>query len=162
MIIDRITECRAIDRIVIVFLTDLLTMRLLIASSAALLLAAPAAFADNPRPSQIACDSKKIGAKELADCLRAAAERSDKELAATIDAAIKTLEARQGLLSAQKARWKRSLNESQAQWIGWRDTECQDVAPFEAGLGAKGADPRLACIIDHNAQRAEEIKTRYP
>ena len=137
-------------------------MRLLIVGVAALIMAAPAALADNIRPSQIACDSKKIGAKELADCLRVAADRSDKELASTIDAAIKTLEARQGLLSAQKARWKRSLNESQAQWLGWRDTECQDVAPFEAGLGAKGADPRLACIIDHNAQRSEEIKARYP
>ena len=137
-------------------------MRLLIVGVAALLIWAPAAFADNVRPSQTACDSKKIGAKELADCLRVAVDRSDKELASTIEAAIKTLEARQGLLSAQKARWKRSLNESQAQWLGWRDTECQDVAPFEAGLGAKGADPRLACIIDHNAQRSEEIKARYP
>jgi len=137
-------------------------MRVLIMGVLALFLAAPVAFADNLRPSQIACDAKKIGAKELADCLRVATERSDKELAATIDAAIKTLEARQGLLSAQKARWKRSLNESQALWLGWRDTECQDVAPFEAGLGAKGADPRLACIIDHNAQRSEDIKARYP
>jgi len=137
-------------------------MRLRIVWIAALALIAPAALADTLRPSQIACDSKKIGARELADCLRLAAERSDKDMAATIEGAIKNLEARQGLLSAQKARWKRSLNESQAQWIGWRDTECQDVAPFEAGLGAKGADPRLACIIDHNAQRSEEIKARYP
>ena len=137
-------------------------MRLLIVTVAALLSAAPVALADSARPSQVACDAKKIGAKELADCLRLAADRSDKDLATTIEAAIKTLEARQGLLSAQKARWKRSLNESQAQWIGWRDTECQDVAPFEAGLGAKGADPRLACIIDHNAQRSDEIKARYP
>ena len=137
-------------------------MRLGIVCIAALALMAPAALADTPRPSQVACDSKKIGARELADCLRQAADRSDKDMAATIEAAVKTLEARQGLLSAQKARWKRSLNESQAQWIGWRDTECQDVAPFEAGLGAKGADPRLACIIDHNSQRSEEIKARYP
>ena len=137
-------------------------MRLLIVTVAALLSAAPVALADSARPSQVACDAKKIGAKELADCLRLAADRSDKDLATTIEAAVKTLEARQGLLSAQKARWKRSLNESQAQWIGWRDTECQDVAPFEAGLGAKGADPRLACIIDHNAQRSDEIKARYP
>ena len=46
--------------------------------------------------------------------------------------------------AAQKARWKRSLNESQAQWLGWRDTDCQDVAPFEAGMAAKGGDPRLS------------------
>ncbi len=137
-------------------------MRSIIVCVAALMLMAPAALADNLRPSQIACDAKKIGARELADCLRLAADHSDKDLAATIDAAVKSLESRQGMMSAQKARWKRSLNESEAQWIGWRDTECQDVAPFEAGLGAKGADPRLACIIDHNAQRAEDIKARYP
>jgi uncharacterized protein YecT (DUF1311 family) len=161
--IDRGVESRAFGRIGIVgIFLDLLTMRVLIVAAAALILAAPAALADFVRPSQVACDAKKIGAKELADCLRVAADHSDKELAATIDAAIKTLEARQGLLSAQKARWKRSLNESQALWINWRDTECQDVAPFEAGLGAKGADPRLACIIDHDAQRSEEIKGRYP
>ncbi len=137
-------------------------MRSIIVCVAALMHMAPAALADNLRPSQIACDAKKIGARELADCLRLAADHSDKDLAATIDAAVKSLESRQGMMSAQKARWKRSLNESEAQWIGWRDTECQDVAPFEAGLGAKGADPRLACIIDHNAQRAEDIKARYP
>ena len=137
-------------------------MRLPILCLAALMLTAPAALADNPRPSETACDAKKIGAKELADCLRLAADRSDKALSATIEAAVKSLESRQGMMSAQRARWKRSLNESEAQWIGWRDTECQDVAPFEAGLGAKGADPRLACIIDHNAQRAEDIKARYP
>ena len=137
-------------------------MRLRIVWIAALALIAPAALADTLRPSQIACDSKKIGARELADCLRLAAERSDKDMAATIEGAIKNLEARQGLLSAQKARWKRSLNESQAQWIGWRDTECQDVAPFEAGMNAKGGDPRLACIIDQDSRRLADLKARYP
>ena len=32
------------------------------------------------RPSQILCDANKIGARELADCLRIAADKSDKEL----------------------------------------------------------------------------------
>jgi uncharacterized protein YecT (DUF1311 family) len=136
-------------------------MRLPFFPVAVLLLAARPALADNLRPSQTVCDANKIGAKVLADCLRAAADRSDKEMTATIDAAVKTLESRQGLMSAQKARWKRSLNESQALWIGWRDTECQDVAPFEAGLAAKGADPRLACIIDRDAQRTSDLKARY-
>ena len=66
------------------------------------------------------------------------------------------------MLSSQKARWKRSLNDAEAQWIGWRDAECQDVAPFEAGMSAKGGDPRLACIIDHDAQRIADLKARYP
>ena len=119
-------------------------------------------MADDSRPSQMQCDTKKIGARDLADCLRTAADRSDKELAGAIEAAVKSIDARVGLLSAQKARWKRSLNESEAQWLGWRDTDCQDVAPFEAGMASKGGDPRLSCIIDHDAQRIAEVKARYP
>ncbi|MGA2045316.1 MAG: lysozyme inhibitor LprI family protein [Roseiarcus sp.] len=137
-------------------------MRRLLLSLAIGLAAAPMAFAQEPRPSQIQCDSKKIGARELADCLRAAADRSEKELTAVVDAAGKSIDTRIGLLSAQRARWKRSLNESQAQWIGWRDTDCQDVAPFEAGMSAKGGDPRLACIIDRDTERIAEMKARYP
>lgn len=135
-------------------------MKLLIAS-ALLLSLAGAAMADQPRPSQLACDTKKIGAKDLADCLRAAADRSDKEMAGALAAAIKNIDTRPGLLAAQKNRWKRSLNDSQALWLNWRDADCQDVAPFEAGMSAKGGDPRLGCIIDHDAQRVEELRSRY-
>lgn len=135
-------------------------MKLLIVSALLLSVAGPA-IADQPRPSQLACDSKKIGAKDLADCLRTAADKSDKELAGALEAAVKSIEARPGLLAAQKNRWKRSLNDSQALWLNWRDTDCQDVAPFEAGMTAKGGDPRLGCIIDHDAQRVDELKSRY-
>ncbi len=127
-----------------------------------LLLCAAPALAQTPRPSQTACDNKKIGAKELADCLRAAGDKSERELAALMATAAKSIDSRPAMLSSQKARWKRSLNESQALWIGWRDADCQDVAPFENGMGAKGGDPRLSCIIDHNAQRIDELRSRYP
>ncbi len=120
------------------------------------------ALADDLRPSQVVCDAKKMGGRELADCLRAGADRADKELAGVVEAAIKSIDARQGLLSSQKARWRRSLSDAQAQWIGWRDSECQDVAPFEAGMAAKGGDPRLSCIIDYDAQRVASLKERYP
>ncbi len=119
------------------------------------------ARAEEARPSQAACDPQKIGARELADCLRNAADKSDKELTTEVEAAIKSIDARAGLLSSQKARWKRSLTNSQAQWISWRDGECQDVAPFEAGMGAKGGDPRLACIIDQDSRRIADLKARY-
>ena len=137
-------------------------MRISLLCLALLSASASCASADVARPSQTLCNSKKIGARELADCLRAAADKSEKDLAAVLDGAAKSVDGRAGLQSGQKARWKRSLNESQAQWLGWRDTDCQDVAPFEAGMTAKGGDPRLACIIDHNAQRIEEMKARYP
>ena len=83
-------------------------------------------------------------------------------MTATLEAAIKSIDGRPRLLSAQKARWRRSLNDAESQWIGWRDSECQDVAPFEAGMGAKGGDPHLSCIIDQNARRIADIKARYP
>jgi uncharacterized protein YecT (DUF1311 family) len=128
----------------------------------ALSVLAPALAAEESRPSQLACDATKIGARELADCLRAGADRADRELAATVEAAIKSVDSRQGLLSSQKARWRRSLNDAQAQWASWRDSECQDVAPFEAGMTAKGGDPRLSCIIDYDSARVASLKARYP
>ena len=125
-------------------------------------LASPAAFADDLRPSRVDCDSGKIGARELADCLRASSEKSDAQLRAAIEAAVKSVDSKPKMMGSQKARWKRSLNEAQAQWLTWRDAECQDVAPFEAGMNAKGGDPRLSCIIDQNALRLADIKSRYP
>jgi uncharacterized protein YecT (DUF1311 family) len=130
--------------------------------AAAMIALCPLARAEDARPSETVCDATKIGARELAECLRTNADKSDRQLATVVEAAIKSIDARQGLLSSQKARWRRSLNDAQAQWIGWRDSECQDVAPFETGMGAKGGDPRLACIIDQNARRVADIKSRYP
>ncbi|MGO9420921.1 lysozyme inhibitor LprI family protein [Roseiarcus sp.] len=124
--------------------------------------AATPAAADAPRPSQAACDTAKLGARDLADCLRAAADKADRDLHAAVDAALKAIDTRQGLMSSQKARWRRSLSESQSLWVGWRDSECQDVAPFEAGMTAKGGDPRLGCIIDADAARIDSLKARYP
>ncbi len=135
-------------------------MRLLLFAAAAIILC-PFARAEAARPSQAVCDSAKIGGRELADCLRTNADRADKELAGAVDAAIKSIDAREGLLSSQKARWRRSLNDAEAQWVAWRDSECQDVAPFEAGMDAKGGDPRLRCIIDYDAERVSSLKTRY-
>jgi len=125
--------------------------------------AAAPAFADSAaRPSQTACDDKKLGARDLAECLRTGADHADSELRSAVEAAIKSIDSRQGLLSSQKARWRRSLNDAQAQWTSWRDSECQDVAPFEAGMAAKGGDPRLSCIIDYDAERVASLKARYP
>lgn len=134
-------------------------MRLLVLAAAILI--STLARAEAASPSQTPCDAARIGARELAECLRSSADRAERELAAVVEAAIKAIDARQGLLSSQKARWRRSLNDAQAQWAAWRDSECQDVAPFELGLDAKG-DPRLRCIIDYDAQRMASLKARYP
>lgn len=124
--------------------------------------AATPAFASEPRPSQAACDTGKLGARDLADCLRSAADKGDRDLRAAVELAFKSIDQRQGLLSSQKARWRRSLSELQSLWVGWRDLECQDVAPFEAGMTAKGGDPRLSCIIDTDDARIASLKARYP
>jgi uncharacterized protein YecT (DUF1311 family) len=134
-----------------------------VAAALALFVLTPAlAAAEDVRPSQIACDAKKIGARDLADCLRSGADRANRELEETVGAAIKSIESRPGVLSSQKSRWRRSLGDAQAQWASWRDSECQDVAPFEAGMTAKGGDPRLSCIIDYDAARVASLKARYP
>jgi uncharacterized protein YecT (DUF1311 family) len=130
--------------------------------AAAVIAFCPSARAEEARPSQAACDAAKIGARELAECLRTNADKSDKQLTVTVETAIKSIDARQGLLSSQKARWRRSLIDAQAQWVAWRDSECQDVAPFESGMDAKGGDPRLRCIIDYDAERVSSLKARYP
>jgi uncharacterized protein YecT (DUF1311 family) len=136
-------------------------MRLLVFAAAAIAFST-FARAEAAGPSQVACDPAKIGARELAECLRTGADKADRQLATVVDAAIKSIDARQGLLSSQKARWRRSLNDAQAQWVAWRDSECQDVAPFESGMDAKGGDPRLRCIIDYDAERVSSLKARYP
>jgi uncharacterized protein YecT (DUF1311 family) len=134
----------------------------LAAAAAVLAAGAMASAAEPARPSQAACDTAKLGGGDLAACLRTAADKADKALAVAFDAALKSIDARPGMLSSQKSRWRRSLNESQALWIGWRDEECQDVAPFEGGMAATGGDPRLSCIIDSNSARIASLKARYP
>jgi len=130
--------------------------------AAAMIALCPLARAEDARPSETVCDATKIGARELAECLRTNADKSDKQLAAAVEAAVKSIDARQGLMSSQKGRWRRSLTDAQAQWVAWRDSECQDVAPFESGMDAKGGDPRLRCIIDYDADRVSSLKARYP
>jgi uncharacterized protein YecT (DUF1311 family) len=105
------------------------------------------------------CDPTRIGAKELADCLRTASEKSDRDLAAALSAALKAIDAQPRMLSNRKTRWKRFLNDSQTQWQSWRDEECQDLAPLETpGAG----DPRLSCLIVRNTLRAADLRARYP
>ena len=113
------------------------------------------------RPPLAACDPARIGARELADCLRTASDKSQHDMDIALDAALKWIDAKPKMLAARKARWKRFLNDSQAQWVNWRDEECQDLAPLEAP-GAGSGDPRLSCLIDHNTRRAEDLKARYP
>jgi uncharacterized protein YecT (DUF1311 family) len=139
-------------------------MRNLIRLAAAALVISCAApvWAEDANPSAAVCDAKRLGARELAECLRAASDKFDKELTEEVAMAVKSIDTRAGLMSGQKSRWKRSLNDAESQWLAWRDSECQDVAPFEAGMSAKAGDPRLACLIDQDERRIADLRARYP
>ena len=121
---------------------------------------ASGASAQQEKPPTPVCDSARIGARELADCLRTASDKSEQALQSAFAAALKSIESKSKIMATRKTRWKRFLNDSQTQWAAWRDEECQDLAPLEAA-GA-GGDPRLACLIDHNAHRTADLKARYP
>jgi hypothetical protein len=62
-------------------------MRSLVFAAAAIAFS-PLAQAEDAHPSQAACDAAKIGARELADCLRTGADKADRELAVAVEAAI--------------------------------------------------------------------------
>jgi uncharacterized protein YecT (DUF1311 family) len=126
----------------------------------ALTLAPLAAQSQAPAPAALACDPARIGARELADCLRTASEKAERDMGGALDAAMKSIDAKPKMLATRKARWKKFLADSQSQWTSWRDEECQDLAPLEQA-GAPG-DPRVSCLIDHNQRRAADLKARYP
>lgn len=134
----------------------------LIAVPILLLFCVAASAQSVPSASMLACDTKKLGAKELSDCQRLASEKSERDLVATLEAAGKNIDGRTGLQSGQKARWKRALNDSHGLWLRFRDAECQDVSPFEAAISKAPGDTRLTCIIDHNDKRMGEVKAKYP
>ncbi len=92
-------------------------------------------------------------ALESCECLRTGADKADGELATVVDVAIKSIDARQGLLSSQKARWRRSLNDAQAQWIAWRDFGM----PGRRAVSNRAWTPRAAiraCVASSTTTRS--------
>ena len=70
----------------------------------AALAASGSAFAGDQRPSQTACDGAKIGARDLADCLRTNSDRAERDLAVEADAAVKSIDTRMPACSTRKSR----------------------------------------------------------
>ena len=118
------------------------------------------ASAQQEKPPTSVCDAARIGARELADCLRTASEKSEAAMQSALAAALKSIESKPKIMATRRARWKHFLNDSQTQWAAWRDEECQDLAPLEATT--TGGDPRLACLIERNLRRTADLKARYP
>ena len=136
--------------------------RVMIVAMAMLGALTPLSAEGTPAATANACDTKKLGGKELADCLRTASEKSEREMSALLEGVGKSIDGRAGLQSGQKARWKRSLNDAHALWLRYRDAECQDVSPFEAIVNKLGGDTRMTCIIELNDKRMSELRARYP
>ena len=115
-------------------------------------LGSAAAAAEDVRPSQLACDATKDrrARSRRMPALRRRSRRQGARCEPSKRRSSRSRRAR-ALLSSQKARWRRSLTEAQAQWVNWRDAECQDVAPFEAGMTAKGGDPQTQ--LHHRLRR---------
>lgn len=109
-----------------------------------------------------ACAGRNLGPREFGDCMRKAQEESDRSLVERIQAIHRLIDARTDATPPQKQRWKRALDESQAMWTRFRNNECQELVPFEAVNKNRLAEEQRACILGHNANRAEELLRRYP
>jgi uncharacterized protein YecT (DUF1311 family) len=109
-----------------------------------------------------ACAGKNLGPREFGDCMRKAQEESDRSLVERIQAIHRLIDSRTDATPPQKQRWKRALDESQAMWTRFRNNECQELVPFEAVNKNRLAEEQRACILGHNASRADELLRRYP
>jgi uncharacterized protein YecT (DUF1311 family) len=136
---------------------------------AATLAAGPATAQDRP-PEAGGCDRGELTGGRLAQCLIAAERRSSDALDAAFKAAVGSIATRAGVYDTQRARWRNSLTESQDLWLHLRNTECQDVAPFEgqaaAANGLRGRasifEAKTMCSIRMNEARTADIQARYP
>jgi uncharacterized protein YecT (DUF1311 family) len=116
------------------------------------------------------CDRGALTGGRLAQCLMQAERTSADQLDQAVKAALDSIATRPGVYDAQRARWRNNFTESQDLWIHLRNTECQDVAPFEGqaatARGMKGGasifEAKTLCAIRMNQARTADILARYP
>lgn len=119
------------------------------------------AFAAERRPSDIACDRSKLVARSYFECLETAVRDSDRMLGEAHAKALNVVDARADLAPVQKTRWRNMLEETQGQFIRFRNFECQNVAPYEGKKGIGAFEERLTCLIDKNSARVKDLAGRY-
>ncbi len=119
------------------------------------------ASAQEPRPSQTACERARLPGRAYIECLEAAARAADKALSEAQARARAVIDARADLAAVQKTRWKNALEEAQNAFIAFRNVECQNVAPYEGARGIGAFEERLACLVDKATARARELDARY-
>lgn len=138
-----------------------------VALVAALVAALPSARAQDAP----ACVKQGTEPRAYLDCLSRQQKLSEQRLAHAIAAAQAKIEGRQELQPPQRKRWTTLFTESQSRFTGWRDFECQSIAPYEGGAGAKtvggrlgGAtviEQRLNCVTRLNDERSADLERRY-
>jgi uncharacterized protein YecT (DUF1311 family) len=125
------------------------------------LLLASAAMADH-RPSHTVCDRAKLAGRGFVECLESALRESDQTVVQALERARDRIDARSDLIPTQRTRWKNLLDEAHGLFVRFRNFECQNVTPYEGAGGRIGAfEERLACLVDKNMNRAQELRTRY-
>jgi uncharacterized protein YecT (DUF1311 family) len=120
------------------------------------------AEASDSRPVSSICEREKLPGRGYIECLETTLRDSDRALTEASFRAQAQIEARADLAATQRTRWKNVLEEAQGQFIRFRNFECQNVAPYEGSGGRIGAfEERLACLIDKNMARTQDLRRRY-
>lgn len=122
-------------------------------------------FADSAtaqtRSSQTICDRAKLPGRAYIECLEKASRDTDRAMNEALARARTIIESHTELAPVQKTRWKTALEEAHGVFLRFRGLECQNVAPYEGARGIGTFEERLACLVDKNIARAQDLKARY-
>jgi hypothetical protein len=113
------------------------------------------------RPATGLCDRSKLAGRGYVECLENALRDSDRALTEANSKAQATIDARADLAGTQRTRWKNTFDEAHGLFVRLRNFECQNVAPYEGGSRIGAFEERLACLVDKNLLRLEELRRRY-
>ncbi len=116
---------------------------------------------DEPWQSEVICPRDKIAPREYSRCLFDATRTSEQALEAALGRAMAAIAARSDLAPAQRAMWRRMLEEAQYRFVIFRNFDCQSVAPFEGIRGIGNFEQRSLCLISTNRARADGLEQRY-
>jgi hypothetical protein len=115
------------------------------------------AQAPAPRPSAALCDATKLALAAWDDCLRKGQADTDKGVDDALVKLKAAIDARPDFSGSQRALLKRQISESNDLWTRYRNHLCQNVVPILAGPRAKLYEENLACIIDLNTARKNDL-----
>jgi hypothetical protein len=115
------------------------------------------AQAQAPRPSAALCDPTKLALTAWDDCLRKGQADTDKGVEDALAKLKAMIDARTDLSGSQRALLKRQVGESNDLWTRYRNHLCQNVVPILAGPRAKLYEENLACLIDLNLARKNDL-----